>query len=177
MGRGPARAGGVAELKRDVLTRKPGSGLCIEVCRVEHRLDVDDRRAVHGFDGADAKPVPDDPPHGDSMKAQRIRPIWRARREDTRQRAAPIRARINLQHVPPRPVEPGHNDDVGAGDESVESVCGEPAHVKPRVRRTLRALLRRPAARLDDGADHADRPNLSASSTVHWHLLLISPDS
>jgi hypothetical protein len=38
----------------------------------EARLDVDDGRAVDGFDGADAQAIFDDLAHGDRVKAYRI---------------------------------------------------------------------------------------------------------
>jgi hypothetical protein len=96
-------------------------------------LDVNNGRAVDGFDGADAQPILDDLAHGNAMEAQRIWPVGRSRRKYARKRKAPIRARMNLEHVAPGAVQPSHNDDVAADQESIKPLCGERTHLKPGV--------------------------------------------
>src|SRR5215510_10920514 len=69
---------------------------------LQQRLDVDHRRAVDGFDRADAQPVPLNRTHDHGMQAERIRPVWRSRREHTRQPSAWIRSWMHLQNVASR---------------------------------------------------------------------------
>ena len=52
----------------------------------EHRLDVDDRRAVDGFNWSDAQAVPIDRAHGNGMETQRVRSVRRSRYKHTRER-------------------------------------------------------------------------------------------
>ncbi len=74
---------------------------------------------------------------------------------------------MDLQHVAPGPVQPGHDDEVVAGHEPVEALGCERTHFEPGVGRTLPALFRRFAARLEDRPDHTDRTQLSTSPPLH----------
>ena len=47
----------------------------------QHRLDVDDRRAIDRFDGTDSETVLGDLANRDLMKADRIGPVRRAGRK------------------------------------------------------------------------------------------------
>ncbi len=133
----------------------------------EHRFDVDDRRAIDRFDGADPKAVAGDPPNSDPVKAQWIWPVGRTRRKHAGQRIALVRARVDLQHVAPRPVQPRHDDDLVAGREAVETFCRGRTYVEPGVRRPLGSLSGCLAARLDAGSDHANQPHLRSPSSLH----------
>jgi hypothetical protein len=64
--------------------------------RFYHRLDVDNRSSIDGFDWPDKEFILNDSPHRDAMKAQRVRPVGRSPGEDTSQWTVPLRARVNL---------------------------------------------------------------------------------
>ena len=87
-----------------------------------HWFDVDDRRAVDGFDGADPQSVLADLTHSNWMEAQRIWPVRRSRRKDARRPTARVRARMNLQHIALGLVQPSHNDNVIACREAVDGL-------------------------------------------------------
>jgi len=91
----------------------------------EHRFDVKHRRAVNDFNGADPQPIPDDLADSDAMKAKGIWPVRRSRCKYSGKWTAPVRARMDLEHFPPGPVQPRYNDDVVARPKSVKSLCGE----------------------------------------------------
>src|SRR5690348_1091311 len=121
--------------------RKSAPGLKIFPAR-KHRLDVDDGRAVNGFDGANAEAISGDLADYDAMQAERVGTVRGARGKDAMESVPGIRARINLEHVAAGAVQPGDNDDLVAGTEAVEGVGGEGADFKPGVGRALRALHR-----------------------------------
>jgi hypothetical protein len=75
----------------------------------KHGLDVDDGRAVDGFDGADAQAIFDNLAHGDRMKAYRIWAVGRARREYASKLTARVRAWMNLQDVAAGVMKPSEN--------------------------------------------------------------------
>jgi hypothetical protein len=71
---------------------------------------------------------------------------------------------MNLQHVAPGPVQPSHNDDFVTSRETVKTRRSERPHLKPGVGSAFRTLFGRLAARLEDGSDHSNRPNLRTSA-------------
>ena len=80
----------------------------------EHRLDVHDRRAVDGFDGADPQPGPSIlrtvtrcRPSGFGRSGERVAKTPASGRR-------PVGARMDFQHVAPGSVEPGEDDDLVA---------------------------------------------------------------
>src|SRR5262245_54527206 len=77
----------------------------------QQRLDVHDGRPVNRFDGSDPQPGAADRAYDYWMKAERVRPIRRARGEHAGQRRAPVRPRMHLEHVALRTVKPGDHDD------------------------------------------------------------------
>jgi len=124
----------------------------------EHRLDVDHGGAIDGLDRSDAQPVPDDPSDDDGMKAQRVRPVGRSRCEDPRERIAPVRARVDLEHIAPGAVQPRDDDDLVAGCEALEARRRPGVHFEPGIGCSLRSLFRRLAAPLERRFDDSDGP-------------------
>src|SRR5690348_17806193 len=74
-----------------------------------------------------------------------------------------VAARVNLKYVAPGLMQPGHNDDLVAGREPVESGDRECRYVKPGVRGALRTLFGRIVARLDGGSNDANRTQPGSS--------------
>jgi len=88
----------------------------------DYRLYIDNRSSIDYFDWTDQEPILSDSPYSHAMKAQRVRPVRGSRREDTSKWTASVRARVNLQYVPPGLVQPGHNNDVITNLEPVEAL-------------------------------------------------------
>ena len=122
----------------------------------KHGFDVNDWRAVDGFDWTDSQTVLGDPAHSDAMKADRIWPVRRSGRKDAGKWAAWVRAWMNLQNVAARQVQPRHDNDVVADRKPVEALDGERMHFEPGVGSAFRTLLGRFAPLLEDGTDYAD---------------------
>lgn len=76
----------------------------------DHRLDVDDRRAVDGFDRSDEQAVPVDRAHGNGVEAGRVRHVGGARREDAREWTTRVRPWPDLEDVPGGLVKPGDDE-------------------------------------------------------------------
>src|SRR5690242_20473865 len=74
-----------------------------------------------------------------------------------------VAARVNLKYVAPGLMQPGHDDDLVAGREPVESGDRECRYVKPGVRGALRTLFGRIVARLDGGSNDANRTQPGSS--------------
>ena len=78
----------------------------------QHRLDVDDRRAVYRFERMDVKAAARvDPEHRDLVQPDRIRAIGRSRREDARQWPGAIAARMHFEHSTIRLMQPGEYEN------------------------------------------------------------------
>src|SRR6266540_1682050 len=92
------------------------------------------------------------------MKPQRVWAIRRSRREDACQRNAPVAARVNLEHVTARLVQPCHDDDLVANDDPVEPFGQGRTYLEPRVGRALATLSRRLRASLEGRVDDPDLP-------------------
>src|SRR6266508_626712 len=87
----------------------------------EYRLDVDDRRAVDGFNWSDAQAVPVDPAHGDGMETQRVRPVRRSRGKHTGERIPFVGSWVDSKDVATGPVKPRDHDDLVANGKALES--------------------------------------------------------
>src|SRR5262245_158372 len=102
------------------------------------------------------------------MKSHWIGPVRRSRCEHPRQRTAGIRTRMDLHHVAPGAVQPGHHDKVVAGCKPVQRRGREWKDFEPGIGGALPTLLRRVTATLESGSDHPNGTNLSC------HLLTLS---
>lgn len=89
----------------------------ISAAVAQHRLDVNHRRAVDGFEWRDLQLAPGDPQNGHAVQPEGIRPVRRPRREDSRERNALVRSRVHLQNVASGLVKPRDEDDFGGGPE------------------------------------------------------------
>src|SRR5262249_33897330 len=110
---------------------------------VEHRFDVDDRRAVERFDRSNPQAVSLNLAHLDAMEAQRIGAVRGAGGEDAGKRSVRIAARMHLGHVAIGAVQPGDHDDVVAGRNPQEGARNVRVDFQPGVRRAFGALSRR----------------------------------
>ena len=131
----------------------------------QDRLDVDNRRLIDGFDWSDAQAVPVDRSHHNGMKTQRVRPIRRSRREHARERIARVGTGVNKEDVAARSMKPRDDDDFVSNGQTLQSLLRPPVQLQPGFGCSLRVLLRRSAARLELGSNHADRPQSTQSNT------------
>ena|ERR1051326_5823978 len=123
---------------------------------IEYRLDVDDGRAVDGFNWADEHTVLDDFTYSHAVKADGIRTVGRAGGKYAVKALAGVGAGMNLQRFPSRLVQPGEDDDLVSGAKTMEALGGKGMNFKPGVGRTFDALSRGVFAVLESGADEAD---------------------
>ena len=79
------------------------------------------------------------------MEPQRIRPVGRPRGEDSGERIAGVRSRVDLKHVTLALMEPGDDDDLVARGQKVQSVGRPGMHFEPCIGCAFRSLLRRVA--------------------------------
>src|SRR5438552_288983 len=100
------------------------------------RLEVDDRGPVDRLDRPDEQPVLLDRPYDHRMEAQRVRSVRRSRREDARQRVLRGAARMNLEDVAARLMEPCDDDDFVADGKAMQPVDGPGLHLDPGVGRS-----------------------------------------
>ena len=128
-------------------------------------LDVDDGRAVDRLQRSHLELEPVDPADRDAMEPERVRPIGRPRREHARQRSARVVARVDLQDVSLRLVQPGHDDQLVAHADAVQRVRVGRRQDDQRVGRTLTPLPRRVRPRSQRGTDDADRHELHRYDT------------
>jgi len=93
----------------------------------EHRLDVDDRRAVDGLDGAYAQACSLNFAHGDAVETKWVGAVRRAGSKHASQPPLRIGARMDLQYVSASLVQPGDHQDVVSGSipssASVAKAC------------------------------------------------------
>src|SRR5262245_61308746 len=120
-------------------------------CRktAKHRLDVDYRGVVDRFDWSNQEAVAGDLLHGHGMEAERVRPILRSCRENTAQRSGPVVARVDLQHIALRFVEPRDDDDLVTDADAIERVNQRLIDVEPCVDAAFLTLFWRGGLRLD----------------------------
>src|SRR5215467_13070362 len=88
--------------RRGSVSQRPRADALRVLPVAQYRLDIDHGRAVDRFDRADAQPVPPNRTYDHGMQAERIRSVWRSRREHTRQPSAWIRSWMHLQDVAAR---------------------------------------------------------------------------
>ena len=67
------------------------------------------------------------------MEPQRIRPVWRARGEDSGERIAQVRSRVDLKHVTLALMEPGDHEDLVARSQEVQGVGRPGLHLEPGI--------------------------------------------
>src|SRR5690242_668791 len=108
--------------------------------RTQHWLDIDNRRAVDGFDRPNQQPVSIDLSHAYTMQADGIRPIGRARCKDARQRILLVSAGMHLQHLAPRLVKPCEHDDLIADGKTFQCRRRKLVHLQPSFWRTFPSL-------------------------------------
>jgi hypothetical protein len=87
---------------------------------VQHRLEVEDRRAVDRLESADSQACVLDRLDPDPMQTDRVRAGGGTGGKDARARAGRIAARVDPEGVAVRAVQPGQDDQVVAGAEAVE---------------------------------------------------------
>jgi len=122
-----------------------------------HGLDIDHWRAIDRFHGPDEEAPLVDSAHGDTMQAQRVRPVGRSRGENAGKLAVGVRTGVNFQHLAVGFMQPRDHDNVRAGLEPVECFCGERSYFQPDIGSALGALLRRLLTRLDCGSEDSNR--------------------
>src|SRR5215213_4016210 len=109
----------------------------------EDRFDVHDGCAVQRLEVRDPQSRSVDVEHSDPVQPDRVRPVRRAGREDAVLAAGGIPARVHLEHVARRAVEPGQHQQLVAGRDPVEPVGDALREHQPRLGRSLVALLGR----------------------------------
>jgi hypothetical protein len=109
----------------------------LPVFSLQHGLDVDNRRAVDGLDRSDAQPGSVDRAYDDGMKAQRVGPVRRSRREDSGQRIPQFAPWVDLQDIAARPMEPRDHDDFVADNKAAQCLRRPPSHLEPGIGRAL----------------------------------------
>ena len=91
------------------------------------------------------------------MKPERVRPIGRARREDSGERPALVVARVHLENVASSLVEPRDDDELVAYVDPPERVRDGRFQFDRRIRCSFVALAGRRCAVLQRRSDEADR--------------------
>jgi hypothetical protein len=113
---------------------------------IEHRLDVDDRRAVDRFERPDVQTRTVDACHRHAMQADRIGTIRRSRCEHAGDRIPRVVARAHFEHLAPPLVQPGEHQDVVARLDAVEPTEKLWKHLDRRVGRSFVSLTWRALA-------------------------------
>src|SRR5262249_50513879 len=130
----------------------------LAVARVEHRLYVDDRRAVDGLQVAYADPVPIDRDDAHAVQTDRVRPVGRASGEHALQWIVGISARVNGQHLAAGAVQPRQHDHLAAGLKVAQPLAHLGVERQPRFRSAPTALERRGVSLRERGFDGSDSP-------------------
>ena len=94
--------------------------------------------------------------HSDPVEADGIGAIRRARGKDSGKAAVGVGSRTNFQDGAVGWVQPGQNEKVVAGRNSIEGGESEVLYVEPSVGCAFRALLRGVLAIAEGGANDAD---------------------
>ena len=129
----------------------------------EDRLDVDDRRAIHGFQVLHGHPATVDSADLDLMQPERIGAMRRASAEYARWRSVGVAPGMHAQHIPPCAIEPGDQQDLVAWPDAKKTLDHIFIEHKPRGRRAFVGLSR---GRLEIGerrGDLSDGPNFEAA--------------
>ncbi len=117
------------------------------------------------------------------MKTERVRAVRRSCCKDSSERAAPVRARINLKHITSCSVQPSDDNNLVADRQADQTLNRRRVEFHPSVGCTFRTLFRRIASLLVVGSDHTDRPKLESPATLAmrpvlhtlWFLKCASP--
>jgi hypothetical protein len=117
------------------------------------------------------------------MKTERVRAVRRSCRKDSSERAAPVRARIDLKHITSCSVQPSDDNDLVTNRQADQTLNRRRVEFHPSVGCTLRTLFGRIASLLVIGSDHTDRPKLESPASpamrpvLHtlWFLKCASP--
>jgi hypothetical protein len=99
------------------------------------------------------------------MKTERVRAVWRSCRKDSRERAAPVRARINLKHITSCPVQPSDDNDPVANCQPVKTLYRKRFEFNPSIGCILSTLFGCVAPLLVFGSDHTDRLKQKSPAT------------
>ncbi len=96
---------------------------------LQNGLDIDNGGSVDGLDWTDTQTVALDGSHGHRVKPQWVRPVWRARRKDPRERIVRVRPRMHLEHRTIGFVQPRDDDDVVMDRQTQKSLGGPRVHL------------------------------------------------
>src|SRR5690349_7652579 len=110
--------------------------------RAQDRLDVNLRRAFNCVERTDAEAAIANFQHVYLVKAEGIRAVRRARRKNTSKRRVLVRARMHLQDLALRLMQPGDQNNFLANDKALHSRQYAPRQIYPRVRCSFISLLR-----------------------------------
>src|SRR3712207_3699523 len=88
----------------------------------EHRLDINDRRAVDRLDWRNANALPGDLQHRHSVQPDRVWAIRRARGEYAGQWCAWVAAWVHLQHIAAGAVQPGQDNQLVASRDAGQPI-------------------------------------------------------
>jgi hypothetical protein len=94
----------------------------------QHGLDVDDRRAIDGFNRSNSQPVSRKLLHSYRVETQRVRSILGSGCEDAGERKPPVVPRVHVEHITTGFVKPRDDNDLVA-----DSDPGEPPATDARI--------------------------------------------
>jgi hypothetical protein len=122
--------------------KSPFEPCALSVWRFLHRnFQIQDRRAVDRLERVDVngrgRIAADD---GDAMKPDRVGPIGRARGEHSRQRNSLNVHRVDLQGGAVSFMEPGHHDQLNAGNDTIQCRREPRIDLEGRLRRSFERL-------------------------------------
>jgi predicted DNA-binding protein (MmcQ/YjbR family) len=128
----------------------------------EHRLDIDDRRPVHGFE----IPNPNSPAVDRSdlhlVQPDRVRAIGGAGVEHSLQGIGDVVARMDAQDIATSAIQPREEDDLIPRSDALQAFEHGRVEHQPRVGRPLVALLGRRGGVGQGRLDLPDRPHFEA---------------
>ena len=131
----------------------------------QHRLEIDDGRAVNRFEPSHRQRVTANGEDFDAVQADRIGPVRRTRPEHPRQRPRHVVPRMHFQNRPIGPVQPGEKQHFHTGTEALEPGRELGKDVDSGVGCSLIALLGRLSGILQAGSNVSDRANVVAAHT------------
>lgn len=125
----PARTGNNRDLAAQSKWRHP---LPFEFT-IEHRLHVQDRCSIEGFQVAHADSCAFDRDNCDSVQSDWIGPVGGASAKDAPYWVRQIVARTHPQDVTACPIKPGQHDDVGTGPKVTQSFAHDLLKYEPGI--------------------------------------------
>jgi hypothetical protein len=132
----------------------------------QHRLDIDDRRSVDGFNRSNSQAVSLDGSHNNGVKAQRVWPIRRAGRKHTSQPVARIGSRMDFQYVPLSFMQPRDHEDLITNVQTLKRTGERGTDLEPRIWCAFGSLPGRVAPSFQRRRDCPDRPQLGIDSLL-----------